>query len=71
MSQKLSPPAKRVQSKIMHAVKRGDMEAAEQARREFKAIKAEDYIKTLVDSAPLLTPDVRDRLALLLRGSAA
>ncbi len=66
----MSPPAKRVQSKIMHAVKRGDMEAAEQARREFKAIKAEDYIKALVDSAPPLSPAVRDRLASLLQGSA-
>ncbi len=70
MSQKLSPPAKRVQSKIMHAVKRGDMEAAEQARREFKAIKAEDYVKALVNSAPTLPPDVRERLAVLLRGAA-
>lgn len=70
MAQRLSPPAKRVQSKIMHAVKRGDSEAAEQARREFKAIKAEDYIKALVDSAPPLSPAVRDRLALLLRGAS-
>ncbi len=70
MTQKLSPPAKRVQSKIMHAVKRGDTEAAEQARCEFKAIKAEDYIKALVDSAPPLDLATRDRLALLLRGAS-
>jgi hypothetical protein len=33
--------------------------------------KAEDYIRHLVDTAPPLTDEQRDRLALLLRGAAA
>lgn len=31
----------------------------------------EDYIKRLVDSAPQIPQEVRDRLALLLRGGDA
>ena len=41
------------------------------ARRDLRAARAEDYIKALVDSAPPLTDEQRERLALLLRGSAA
>ncbi len=70
MRDPLSPAARKQRTKIAHAVQRGDMEAAEQARREFKAIKAEDYIKALVDSAPPLSPADRDRLASLLQGAA-
>lgn len=33
--------------------------------------KAEDYIRQLVDSSPPLTESQRDRLAVLLRGTAA
>lgn len=48
-----------------------------QARRRVAALTAEadaadtelaDYIKKVVDAAPLLTADQRDRLAILLRG---
>ena len=38
------------------------------ARRNLKAERLADYIKRQVDSAPPLTTDQRDRLALLLRG---
>jgi hypothetical protein len=38
------------------------------AKRAIKAVEAERYIRDLVDRAPLLTPEQRDRLALLLRG---
>ncbi len=47
------------------------------ALREVRAAAAEDYIRRLVDTAPPLTPEQRDRLAVLLRpdpsstGSAA
>lgn len=46
----------------------------EMQRRSAKARsvrRAEDYIRQLVDSAPPLTDEQRDRLALLLRGTAA
>ncbi len=38
------------------------------ARRDLRAARAEDYIKHLVDQAPPLTAEQRDRLAVLLRG---
>ncbi|GGS89801.1 hypothetical protein GCM10010156_55270 [Planobispora rosea] len=40
-------------------------------RREFKTQTIADYIKALVDEAPALTMEQRDRLALLLRGSTS
>lgn len=40
------------------------------ARRNMRAARAEDYIKRLVDSAPPLNDEQRDRLALLLRPTA-
>lgn len=40
------------------------------AQREFRAARAEDYVRRLVDEAPPLTRAQRDRLALLLRGRA-
>ncbi len=40
------------------------------ARRNLKAERLADYIKHTVDGAPPLTPEQRDRLAMLLRGSA-
>lgn len=36
-------------------------------RREFKTARLEEYIRKTVDSAPELTQEQRDRLALLLR----
>lgn len=36
-------------------------------RRDFAAAKLEDYISRVVAEAPPLTPEQRDRLALLLR----
>ncbi len=49
----------------------GNHEAADAARQRLKAIKAEEYIRRLVDAAPRLSADQRDRLALLLRSGAA
>lgn len=37
------------------------------ARRDLKATRAEEYIRRLVDEAPPLTPDQRNRLAAILR----
>ena len=71
--QPLSPIARQLRTRIATAVQNGREAEAEQARREFKAAKAESYIRSLVESAPPLTPEQRDRLALLLRpnGEAA
>lgn len=38
------------------------------ARRNLAAERLADYIKRTVDAAPPLTPEQRDRLALLLTG---
>lgn len=49
----------------------GNHAAADAARQRLKSLKAEEYIRRLVASAPPLSPDQRNRLALLLRGDAA
>ncbi len=49
----------------------GNHEAADQARQRLKALKAEEYIRRLVDSSPRLTTEQRDRLAVLLRSAPA
>lgn len=41
------------------------------ARRRLRVERLADYIVKTVDVAPPLTPEQRDRLALLLRGSVA
>ncbi len=45
----------------------GAVAMVEERRRQYRVMAAEEYIKTLVDSAPPLTPEQRDRLAVLLR----
>jgi hypothetical protein len=66
------PEVRSAVSKV-RAVRRwspNNTEALNAARRELRAAQAADYIKRLVDSAPPLTDEQRDRLALLLRGAA-
>jgi hypothetical protein len=41
------------------------------ARRNLRAARAEDYVRKLVASAPPLSFEQRDRLAVLLRGDGA
>ncbi len=41
------------------------------AKRDLRAARAEDYISRVVDAAPPLTQQQRDRLALLLRTPSA
>ncbi len=43
-------------------------QAVEEARRNYRFVAASDYIRAVVDAAPPLTPEQRDRLATLLRG---
>lgn len=48
------------------AKNRADDEALEEARRDLKAIKAEEYIRNLVESRPPLRHDQIERLRALL-----
>lgn len=41
---------------------------AEEARRDFYALRLEEYIERVVREAPPLTSDQRDRLSMILRG---
>jgi transposase len=43
----------------------------EDLKREYKTETLADYIRALVDQAPALTVEQRERLALLLRGSTS
>jgi hypothetical protein len=58
-------------ARVANAVLRGDEEAADEARRDLKAARAEDYIRKLVDEAPPLTTDQRASLAALLGSGGA
>lgn len=66
----LTPEQRKLRSRTAHAARRGDPAALEQARQDYKAVTAAEYIRKLVDEAPPLTAEQRDRLALLLRGAA-
>ncbi len=43
----------------------------DKARQEYRYVSAQEYVRQLVDTWPPLTDEQRDRLALLLRGTAA
>lgn len=49
----------------------GDPARIEQTRRDLAAERLASYIAKVVDAAPPLTDEQRDRLAVLLRGGAA
>jgi hypothetical protein len=66
----LSPERAKLRSSIANAASRKDVEAGRKARVAYKEATAAEYIRRLVDEAPPLTPEQRDRLAVLLRGSA-
>jgi hypothetical protein len=55
-------------ARVANASLRGDPAAVEAAQQDLKAAKAERYIREVVDSAPPLSAEQRDRLALLLSG---
>jgi hypothetical protein len=48
-----------------------DRESAQATRAEYAALKLAEFITRVVDAAPPLTNERRDRLALLLRGGDA
>ncbi len=74
----ISAPSRRARGKLAQVVaeqnKRPDdptlAAEVDDRRREYRFLSAADYIKALVDDAPPLTNEQRDRLALLLRGGA-
>jgi hypothetical protein len=51
-----------------------DPEAAarlEQLRADYRAARAEEIIRDLVDAAPPLSPEARERLSFLLNGASS
>lgn len=47
-----------------------DSPITKQLQTEFRAQRLAEHIQKIVDAAPPLTPEQRDRLALLLRGTS-
>jgi hypothetical protein len=54
---------------LLHRDHPDDAEAIAAARRDYRAARAEDYIRKLVDQAPPLSDEQRTRLAAILRPS--
>lgn len=67
-----SPERRTLIGKLAKASSRHSPENTDvvELKREVKAQTIADYIRALVDEAPALTTEQRDRLALLLRGSS-
>ena len=53
------------------AIRAGNKALAAEARARMNELVIERYIRSLVDSAPELTAEQRDRLALLLRAPSS
>jgi hypothetical protein len=60
----------KTRSTIAHTLRRDPSADVTDLRRQLKAEHLEDYIARVVDAAPPLTAEQRDRLAVLLRGGA-
>lgn len=41
------------------------------AKRNLRALRLEDHVQKVIAEAPPLTPEQRDRIAVILRGGAA
>lgn len=54
-------------SRIAHVKRRNPDADVTELRRQLKAERLEEHIRNIVDTAPPLTPEQRDRLASLLR----
>jgi hypothetical protein len=59
----------KTRSEIAHAKRANPDADITPLRQKLKAERLEEYIRRVVDEAPPLTNDQRERLALLLRGS--
>ena len=68
----IPPEARRLRGRIAAATRHhpGDTDTIADDKREYRFLVLADYIKRTVDAAPPLTPEQRDRLAVLLRGAA-
>lgn len=64
-----SPLAKK-RSAVAVAARTGDPERIRTARRDYAAEKIAAYVEKVVDSAPPLTDNQRERIAALLRAGA-
>ena len=58
-------------ARLANELRRNPEADVTELRRQLKAERLEDYVKRVVDAAPPLTPEQRDRLAVLFRGDAA
>lgn len=58
----------KTRSQIAHAIRQDPDADVTHLRRQLKAERLADHIKAVVDSAPPLTADQRERLADILRG---
>lgn len=68
VSEGLSAERRRLRAHKGVAVRRGDAAEAARLDTEIRTARLADYIRKTVDAAPPLTPEQRDKLALLLRG---
>ncbi|MBB2894576.1 hypothetical protein [Flexivirga oryzae] len=57
-------------SQIAHAKRRDPNADVTELRRQLRAERLAEHIERVVNEAPPLTPEQRDRLAVLLRGGA-
>jgi hypothetical protein len=58
-------------AKIAHALRQNPDADVTELRRQLKAERLEDHVRSIVDAAPPLTDEQRDRLARILRGNGA
>lgn len=59
----------KTRSQIAHAKRANPDADVSDLRQKLKAERLEEYIRRVVDEAPVLTEDQRSHLAILLRGS--
>lgn len=72
MTEPFAPGAwRRTRSRIATEKRRDPQADTVSLKRQMKAEYLADYIRRTVDAAPELTPEQRDRLALLLKGGDA
>jgi hypothetical protein len=64
--QRKATSVEKLRNRLGVAVKHGDPDEIEAARAALAAAKIEKYIREVVDAAPPLTTEQRERLALLL-----
>ena len=56
----------KTRSQIAHAKRRDPLADTSDLQQKLKAERLEDYVARVVNSAPKLTPEQRDRIAALL-----